>query len=1145
MISREIKILRIFIAFVLVFVGAWTSTPIRAQVAGGTFSGTVSDPSGAAVPNAQITIKDTSTGISHTATTDAAGFYSVPNLLPGKYDVTATATGFATTVQSGVTLTVGAKQELSITLTVGQVSQTIEVAAQAPQVQLTSSAISAEVNQTTVRELPLNGRSWTDLATLQPGVGNMAAEQPAISGTSSASARGIRGFGNQLTISGGRPTQNNYRLDGISENDYSNSSPGSVTGGAAGVDAIAEFSVVTTNYTAEYGRTSGGVINAITRSGTNQFHGDVYEFLRNSALDAPNFFDSNGVAPPFRRNQFGVSGGGPIVKDHTFIFGNYEGLRQSLGTTFKDTVPSQDARNGLLNFANAGQFPAAPSTCTGNGVSGTFNGSPFVQCAVTVSPNIIPFLPLWHLPNAEFTNLGNTGFYTFAAQQVTSENFYTTRVDHRFSDSDSMYGTFLWDRAQGTLPDSLNTVVVGQKTGHTFFTVEEDHTFTPQLLNSIRIGYNRSSAFTGGGLSALNPAAQGAATSAVPPFDAPLLQPSGLTNFGGGVNNQSQAKFAWNSYQVYDDAFLTKGKHSMRFGFAFEQMQDNYNQQARVGGLAGFGSLAGFLTDVATKFQVTFPLGISPRGLRQSIYAGYVQDDYRWKSNFTVNVGLRYEMATAPADVKGMLGRLLTPTDAAPTVGNPFFANPTLHNFEPRVGFAWDPFNNGKTSIRGGFGLFDILPLAYEYSNFANNSAPFAPQGNVNNLPQGAFPAGALALATNPGALRVAYVEPNPHRNYVEQWNLSIQRQLASNLTATVAYIGNHGVHMEFRGDDMNAGQPIQTSGAFLYPCGPNGTGPGKGSPCAVGFLPTGTSAIPVKNILNSKFGRIDNTNWGGDTEYNALTALVQQNFSHGFQVQGSYTYSKSFDQGSGSYLSDPFNNSISNLFSVNKGLRHSVSDFDVTHNLAINATWILPTPKSFTGIAEAALGGWQIGGIFSVRTGLPFTPTIGGDPLGLNTDDFDFPNRDKSGACATAVNPGNTKNYINLSCFSLPVPIPGLSGPCVNFGASSTTGLGGVPNTCANLIGNAGRNSLRGPGLVDLDFSVFKNNYVRRISETFNAQFRAEIFNITNRANFLSPTASTAVFDGNGNPQNGVAGVINGTSTTSRQIQFGLKVIW
>ncbi len=1095
-------------------------------------SGTVTDPSGSAVPNATITIKGTATGVTRTLTTDAAGVYSAPNLLPGAYDVTATAAGFSTVLQSGVTMTVGAQQTLDIRLQVGQMSQTLEVAAQAPQIQLTSSSITATVNDTVVRELPLNGRSWTDLATLQPGVSNMSAEQPGISGTSSASARGIRGFGNQLTISGGRPTQNNYRLDAISENDYSNSSPGSVTGGAAGVDAIAEFSVVTTNYSAEYGRTSGGVINAITRNGTNGFHGDVYEFLRNSALDARNFFDGPTI-PPFRRNQFGASAGGPIIRDHTFIFGNYEGLRQSLGTTFKDTVPSADARNGLLNFANASQFP---NGCTANGVFGTSNGNPFVQCALTVNSNIVPYLALWQPVNGALLGLGNSGVYSYAAQQITAENFGTIRVDHKLGNSDSLDGTFQIDRATGTLPDPLNTVLVGQKTGQTFVTLEEDHTFSTHLLNSVRLGYNRSTAFTGGGLSAFNPAAQGAATSAVPPFDAPLIQPAGITFFGGGVNNQSKAQFAWNSYQVYDDAILTKGKHSIKFGFAFERMQDNYEQQARVGGLVGFGSLQNMLLDIASKFQVTFPAGIRPRNLRQSIYAGYVQDDYRLRSNFTVNLGLRYEATTAPAEKDGMLGRLLTPTSTTPTTGNPFFNNPTLRNFEPRVGFAWDPFHNGKTSVRGGFGLFDILPLAYEYSNFANNSAPFAPQGNVNNLPQGAFPAGALALATNPGALRVSYVEPNPKRNYVEQWNLSVQRQITNSLSATVAYIGNHGVHMEFRGDDMNAVQPTLTPAGYVYPCGPNGT---VGVTCATGFLPTGTQLAPVKStVLNPLFGRIDNTNWGGDTHYNALSLLVQQTLSHGLQIQGSYTWSKSFDQGSGSYLSDPFNNSISNLFSIDKNLRHSVSDFDVTHVLTISSTWLVPVPKDLPAAAEFALGGWQLGGILSARTGLPFTPTIGGDPLGVRTDDFDYPNRSKSGACATAVNPGKPNGYINLSCFSLPIPVaPLVAGvTCAPFTAA--------PGTCANLIGNGGRNSVRGPGLVDLDFSIFKNNYIRKISETFNAQFRAEMFNILNRPNFLSPTGNSAVFNSDGTPVGG-AGLINGTSTTAREIQFGLKVIW
>jgi len=316
-----------------------------AQVSGATLTGTVKDSSGAVIPNAQVVIMDVATGVTRTVSPGGAGLYTAPNLLPGTYEVRITATGFSTAVQKGVILTVGEQQVLDFTMRVGQMSQTVEVTTEAPTVELTSSELGATVNSTTVRELPLNGRSWTDLAVLQPGV---------IAATTHAAVDVNRGYGGQLSISGARPQQNNYRLDGISINDYSNGGPGSVLGQNLGVEAIQEFSVLTSNYSAEYGKTSGGVVNAISRSGTNQFHGSVYEFLRNSSLDANNFFDnSNGVPkPPFRRNQFGVSGGGPIRKDHTFIFGDYEGIRQSEGTTESSGVPSANARLGILHDKN-------------------------------------------------------------------------------------------------------------------------------------------------------------------------------------------------------------------------------------------------------------------------------------------------------------------------------------------------------------------------------------------------------------------------------------------------------------------------------------------------------------------------------------------------------------------------------------------------------------------------------------------------------------------------------------------------------------------------------------------------------------------------------------------------------------------------
>ena len=1060
--------------FLSVLVILVTSLPYAtrsyAQVSGATLTGTVTDSSGGGIPKVQITVTDQATGVAHNATTDSAGFYTIPNLLPGGYEASFSATGFSTQVRTGITLTVGAKQSLNITLQVGEISQKVEVTGEALSVELASSALSDVVNATTVRELPLNGRDWTSLATLQPGVASLGALQPTLAGNTSVIARGLRGFGTQLTISGGRPGQNNYRMDGVSVNDYANSSPGSALGGSAGVDAIAEFSVLTSNYSAEYGRTSGGVVNSISRSGTNQFHGSLYEFLRNSALDARNFFDPATI-PPFRRNQFGASGGGPIRKNGTFVFGDFEEVRQSLGITNPDTVPSADTRNGIFHNANGTPVPA-----------------------ITVDPLVKPFLALWPLPpsNATLVGNGDTSTFLYSGQQDTSEYFWTVRVDHKFSMADSLAGSFQWDKATSVLPDGLGNLLVQEFSSRRFISLEWSHTFSPQLINSARFGFNRS---TGGGgpLSALNPAAADPALSSVPGWDAPSIGVTGISGFNGGLTNVNSVAFAWNSFQGYDDAFLTKGIHSLKFGVAVERMQENFIQHSRVGGAFSFGSLLNFLTNAPTSFQAVIPSGIAPRYLRQTLFGAYVQDDVRLRPNFTLNLGLRYEMTTAPIETKGKLSALVTPTDSAPHLGNPYFTNSTLRNFEPRVGFAWDPFGNGKTSVRAGFGLFDVLPLPYEYSNTSNNSYPFSLEGRSTSTPVGSFPKLAFANLAVLANSRVSYIEPNPHRNYTMQWNLNVQREIIPNLIATVAFVGSRGVHQLFRADDMNMIMPTLTATGYLWPA----TGP----------------------FLNTSFGRVDFSAWGSNSFFDALEFQVQKKMSHGLQIGGSYTWGKSIDEGSGSYLGDPFANSLSNPFWFDRSLNRAVADFNVSHNLVINYTWVIATPKSLRGAAAWALGGWQLGGIFQVRTGLPFTPRIGGDPLGSkDTSPVDFPNRLKTAGCETAVNPGNPDNYIKLECFTAPNPI--------------------------KLLGNSGRNSLIGPGSVDIDLSIFKNNYIRRISENFNVQFRTEIFNLANRANFNSPTDHQTLFNQNGTATNG-AGLIDGTSTTSRQIQFAMKVIW
>src|SRR5215469_3504453 len=324
------------------FTGLMTPPRANGQVAGGTISGTISDSTGRVISGAEVLIKNVATGVTRNATTNPDGLYTAPNLLPGTYELTYRAAGFKTEIRAGIALTVGATEVMDLTMQIGTALEKIEVNTEAPAVQTTSSDISAVVNATTVRELPLNGRSWTDLAQLQPGVATIETQPTFAAGTD----RGNRGFGQQLSISGARPQQNNYRLDGVSLNDYANGAPGSVMGGNLGVDAIQEFSVLTSNYSAEYGKTSGGVVNAITRSGTNQIHGSVYEFLRNSKVDAANFFENAGGLPkaPFRKNQFGAAIGGPIVKSRTFFFADYEGVRQSKGIPSFISVPSPNAR---------------------------------------------------------------------------------------------------------------------------------------------------------------------------------------------------------------------------------------------------------------------------------------------------------------------------------------------------------------------------------------------------------------------------------------------------------------------------------------------------------------------------------------------------------------------------------------------------------------------------------------------------------------------------------------------------------------------------------------------------------------------------------------------------------------------------------
>jgi hypothetical protein len=1085
-------------------------------------SGTITDTSGGVVPSANISVKNVATGVIRTTVTNSAGLYTVPNLQPGSYEIIVAAAGFATEVRNGITINVGIDLVLNFTVKVSMTAQTFEVNAEAPTVNLANATLGGINDTTTVAELPLNGRSWTDLAILQPGV-HLTENQPNINGAGNDRVK--RGLGLQVTISGARPQQNNYLIDGVNINDYANAGPGSILGGNLGTDAVAEFSILTTNYSAEYGRTSGGVISAVTKSGTNQFHGSAYEFLRNSALDAANFFDNSNGLPkaPLRRNQFGASAGGPIQKDKTFIFGDYEGVRQALGTTIIDTVPSPDARNGILFYDPTVGPP-----------DGCLNTVVVNQCALTVDPNVAKFLSanLIPLPAASTLSPGsNTGKYRFVSFRNTQENYFTIRADHIFSEKDRIFSTYIFDKATQSSPDEYQSKLLHNPMFRQTVAIEESHVFAANLLNSFRVGFNRYNLESPSGATAINPAAADTSLGFIPgdTVGGFSINSDNLTGYTGGLSVAAPLSFRWNSYQVYDNLFYTKGKHSMKFGANVERMQDNLFGADRPGGQliyngngANDTALSDFLSNRSAGINANPPTGLTGRGMRQTIFGVYFQDDFHLLPNLSVNWGLRYEMASIPNEVDGKMANLrvflpLMPNTSAYPVhtGSPYILNSTKRNFEPRVGFAWDPLKNGKTSVAGGFGLFDVLPLPVEMGNGVTDSYPFAIAYSATGLSMPYIDNANCSSAVGCGAFGQAVItnsnlyyimQFNPKRNYVMQWNFNVQRQLTSSTSLLVGYVGAAGRHMRFQADDVDMVYPTLTAQGYVWPV-PNT------APCPSG------PAICAWPKFNPYMGRSPYAIYDGNYQYNGLLVQIKKAMGHGWQVGGSYTYSKNIDDGGGASASDPYLNSISTLLWFCKRCRRGLSDTDMRHNLTANYVWDIPTPTSFGVPAKAILGNWEAGGILTIESGTPFTVLVNGDPLGENnTDPYQYPDRVNKPGCSNPVNPQNANGYVKLDCFAAPSP--------------------------SYRLGNAGRNSVIGPGLVDMDFSLFKNIPIPKISEAFKAQFRAEFFNVFNRPNFASPNDNRVIMDSSGNPI-GNAGAIDLTNTTARQIQFALKLIW
>lgn len=1018
-----------------------------AQLPTATIFGTVKDATGGMVPGTTITATNMETGRSRSGVTAEDGSYKFSALPVGTYEVRAERPGFEAAVQKDLKLNVGQDAVINLSLQVGAVEQTVAVTAEAPMIETTTATVSGLVGQNEVRDLPLNARNLVELATLFPGI--TFARQAASNGPS--------GFATKLAIVGTRFESNLFQLDGQDIND-STGGAGGAAGILMGVETIREFNVITNGYSAEYGKHSGGVFNAVSKSGTNSLHGSLFEFFRNEKLDARNFFDSQ--IPPYKRNQFGFSVGGPIVKDRTFFFGSYEGLRERLGLTNIYTVPDAGARQGVL-----------PNPTTG------------VVQTIPVAPGVQPYLNSYPLPNGR--NFGNgTGEFAGAQSFPTNENYFTLRADQTLSAKDSLFARYTFDDANRATAQSFNSNNLAS-TRTQYAAVGETHLFSPQVVNMLLLGFNRS--------------VIGQIPVTVPGFTFPsttfttftepigVITTTGLSAWGGNIIIPING---WlNQFQVKDDVFYTRGAHSFKFGFNAERLQFKnvgYNYAA---GSWTFNSLSAFLTGTVTQVNFLAPSSDPAVYSRQTLYGAYAQDDIRLSPRFMLNLGLRYEPVTQDTILHGRTSNLhnyLTPgqTPQDLVVGNPPFLNPSLRNIAPRVGFAWNPTGSGKTSIRGGAGVFfdQIFSGSFAAAAF-ETAAPFYGTINLFAANNPVFPTAFYALSgsAQPLTLQVDGLQYKPVQPTVYKYSLNVQREIAPNTSAEVGFSATRGVHLI---RPIYANMPVaqQVAGRIFIP-----------------------STAPFVHPL---LGRTRERQSDVTSSYYGMQMQVSHRSSHGLMVRGAYTYSKVVDDGSNwSGALDWGGTQLSRYLTIkDKGL----AAFDIRHALSVSFTYDLPG-SNLKGTAGKIAGGWQTNGILTVQSGTPFNITSGALPSWM-TGGFvaDYP--DLVAGAHVQYNTRNPNRYFTASAFTLPSP---------------------------GIVGNLARDFGIGPGIAALNLVLAKQT---RLSERINLQFRAELFNLFNRANFNSP-ASGAVYNAVTRAASPAIGRITNTGTTSRQLQLGLKV--
>ncbi|HEY6345251.1 MAG TPA: carboxypeptidase regulatory-like domain-containing protein [Bryobacteraceae bacterium] len=1061
------KGLFLFLLLLLLWLG-----PAFAQVTA-SISGQVEDASGAAIAGATVTVKTIETGAERTVTTDSAGAFRVLSLPLGAQEVAAEKMGFRLAVRTGIVLEVGQEAVVNLRLEIGAVAEAVTVREDAPVVNTTPSSVSGVVDEQMVKDLPLNGRSYDELITLNPG---------AVNYTSLKGVNTTTSEGNSFSVDGRRPQDNLFLINGIELTGSSQlaDTPGSVSGYMLGIDAVREFNLLTDTYSAEYGKRAGGQVVVVTQSGSNALHGTVFEFIRNSALDAPGpAFLTAGITPPFRRNQFGAALGEPIKKNRFFLFGNYEGYRQSLAAASESVVPDLNARLGIIPNPPAG---------------------------FKLNPAMLPYAAMWPVPNGQELG-GGTATANYAPRNPVYEDFGTMRADYNIRDRDRLSASYTMDDGHSLIPLADQLFASALQLSTQVATVEEMHIISPNVLNTFRAGFSRA----GFDFDAATYQAVPSSLSFV--SGAP---PGNITINGGitGAGDSSNAG-AWNRRNLWtyeDSVQMVKGIHQFSAGVWFQWVQDNEDIVSKRLGGATFGTLATFLEGTLVNFQVT--PDHNELGWRSVFGAWYVQDSMKIRRNLTFQAGLRYEFTTGWNEESGRAANYITDANGVlltnPRIaGGLFTQNNAKHLLGPRTGLAWDPFGNGKTAVRAGFGLFyslidspafliNDLPPYNGTATFTGSLPSLLPI--TANVP---VPPSCGPNVPSPCTIFAPFgLQPNGQTPAVAEWNFSIQQQITRNTAIRAAYVGSHGYHGLLNIDPNSV--PLETCEASSG-CLAGGINAARSTvPQGMQYIPV-TSARPNPYLSAGFFWYTE-----GNSSYNALQFDLTHRLSHGLQFRAAYTWAKNLDMNSGLTGAQAENQSqmVMNRFDLSRDWGPSA--LDIASQASISAAYELPFAGSAHGVEGKLLRGWQVNTITTLQTGFPFTPVIGANISGDgNTRNPDRP----------SLNPNFTGHVI-----------PGTQGEWFNPNAFV------IPP--AGTWGNLGRGVYRGPGLEEVDVSLFKNT---ALSERMNLQFRAEFFNVMNHVNLGTPNATAF----SGTAVSPSAGLITALATTPRQIQFGLKLIF